>query len=70
MNEVVRDAVDVPRNAHRINEAKNEHDPERDSREQIEHPEKNRRSGKSRPTQESHPNVCAQKSSNRLQAIR
>ena len=40
MNEVVRDAVDVPRHTHRINEAKNEHDPERDTREEIEHPEK------------------------------
>ena len=39
MNEVVRDAVDVPGNAHRIDEAKNEHDPERDPREEIEHPE-------------------------------
>ena len=39
MNEVVRDAVDIPGNAHRIDEPKNEHDPERDSREEIEHPE-------------------------------
>ena len=39
MNEVVRDAVDVPGNAHRVDEAKNEHDPEWNPREEIEHPE-------------------------------
>jgi hypothetical protein len=39
MNEVVRDAVDVPGNANRINEPEDQHDPERRAREQEEHPE-------------------------------
>src|SRR5262249_4423942 len=37
VNEVVGDAVDVPGNAHRIDEAENEHDPKRRAREKIEH---------------------------------
>lgn len=39
MNEVVGNAVDVPRNAHRIDETQDEHDPERRAREKVEHPE-------------------------------
>jgi hypothetical protein len=39
VNEVVRDAIDIPRDAHRVNEAKNEHDPERGSRKEMEHSE-------------------------------
>ena len=39
MNEVVRDAVDIPRNADRVDEAKNDHDPERYPGKEIEHPE-------------------------------
>ena len=39
MNEVVRNAIDIPRNAHRVDEAKNEHDPEGNPWEEIEHPE-------------------------------
>src|SRR5690348_3202209 len=39
VNEVMRDAVDVPGDADRINEAKDEHDPERHSGEQPEHAE-------------------------------
>src|SRR5436190_2001764 len=38
VNEVVRDAVDVPGNADRIDESENQHDPERRVREQEEHP--------------------------------
>src|SRR6187401_3004104 len=38
MNEVVRNAVDVPRNADRINKTENQHDPEWDAREKIKHP--------------------------------
>ena len=39
MNEVVGDAVDVPRNADRINETENQHDPERNAREKVKHAE-------------------------------
>src|SRR5215831_4905633 len=39
VNEVVRNAVDVPRNADRINKTKNQHDPERHTSEKIKHPE-------------------------------
>src|SRR4029077_11816631 len=39
VNEVVRDAVDVPRNADRINKTENQHDPERDAREKVKHAE-------------------------------
>ena len=38
VNEVVRDAVDVPGNANRIDEPEDEHHPERRVREQKEHP--------------------------------
>ena len=37
MNEVVRNAVDVPRNADRINKTENQHDPERNAREKVKH---------------------------------
>src|SRR3979490_3032765 len=40
VNEIVGDAVDVPRDADGIKEAENQHHPERDSREKKEHPEK------------------------------
>src|SRR5213075_2002691 len=40
VNEVVRDAVDVPGNADRINEAEDQHYPERRVREEEEHSEK------------------------------
>ena len=40
MNEVVRNAVDVPRNADRINKTENQHDPERHAREKVKHSEK------------------------------
>jgi hypothetical protein len=39
VNEVVRNAVDVPRDADRINKTENQHDPERDAREKVEHAE-------------------------------
>jgi len=39
VNEVVRNAVDVPRNADRINETENQHHPERHAWEKIKHPE-------------------------------
>ncbi len=39
MNEVVRDAVDVPRDANRVNETEEEHDPKRRARKKEEHPE-------------------------------
>ncbi len=39
MNEVVRDAVDVPRDANRVDETEEEHDPKRRARKQEEHPE-------------------------------
>ena len=39
VNEVVRNAVDVPRNADRINKTENQHDPERDAREKVKHAE-------------------------------
>ena len=39
MNEIVRDAVDVPRNAHRIDKTENEHHPKRNAREKIKYPE-------------------------------
>jgi hypothetical protein len=39
VNEVVRDAVDVPRDADGIKEAEDQHHPERDYREKKEHPE-------------------------------
>ncbi|MDT4967829.1 MAG: hypothetical protein QOJ64_2566 [Acidobacteriota bacterium] len=39
VNEVVRDAVDVPGDADRIDEPEDQHDPERRVREQEEHPE-------------------------------
>src|ERR1700730_10975632 len=39
VNEVVRDAVDVPGNAHRIDEAENGHHPKRQHREEKEHSE-------------------------------
>ena len=42
VNEVVRNAVDVPGNANRVDESENEHGPKRRLREQIEHPEKER----------------------------
>ena len=37
MNKVVGNAVDVPRNADRINKTENQHDPERDAREKVKH---------------------------------
>src|SRR4029077_8582316 len=39
VNEVMGNAVDVPRNADRINKAENQHHPERDAREKIKHAE-------------------------------
>jgi hypothetical protein len=39
MNEIVRYAVDIPGNAHRIDETKDEHHPKRDARKKIEHAE-------------------------------
>ena len=42
VNEVVGNAVDVPGNANRVDESKDEHEPKRDSREQIEHSKKER----------------------------
>ena len=39
MNEVVGDAVDVPRDADGINKTENQHDPERDAREKVKHAE-------------------------------
>ena len=39
MNEIVGNAVDVPRNADGINKTKNEHDPQRDAWEKVEHAE-------------------------------
>src|SRR4029077_15918799 len=39
VNEVVRNAVDVPRNADRINKTENQHDPERHAREKVKHAE-------------------------------
>ena len=39
MNEVMRDAVDVPGNADGIDKTENEHDPERHARKKIEHAE-------------------------------
>jgi len=39
VNEVVGDAVDVPGNAHGIDETENQHDPERDAREKVKHAE-------------------------------
>ncbi len=39
MNEVVRDAVDVPRDANRVDETEQQHDPKRRVREKEEHPE-------------------------------
>ena len=39
MNEVVGYAVNVPRNADRINKTENQHDPERDAREKVKHAE-------------------------------
>ena len=39
MNEVMGYAVDVPRNADRINKTENQHDPERDAREKVKHAE-------------------------------
>ena len=39
MNEIVGNAVDVPRNADGINKTENEHDPEWDAREKVEHSE-------------------------------
>ena len=39
MNEVVGNAVDVPRNADRIDESENQHYPERDAREKVKHAE-------------------------------
>ena len=39
VNEIVRDAVDIPGNAYRIDESQNHHDPKRNTREKIKHPE-------------------------------
>ncbi len=39
MNEIVRDAVDVPGNADRVDKTENEHDPKGDARKKIEHAE-------------------------------
>jgi hypothetical protein len=39
VNEIVRYAVDVPGNADRIDEAKDQHDPKRETREKVEHAE-------------------------------
>jgi len=39
MNEVVGHAVDVPGNADRVDEAEDEHDPEREAQKKVEHPE-------------------------------
>ena len=39
VNEIVRDAVDIPGNAYRIDETENEHHPKRYAREKIKHPE-------------------------------
>src|SRR4051812_24716547 len=39
MNEVVRDAVDVPGDADRVDKPEDQHDPERRVREKEEHPE-------------------------------
>ena len=39
VNEVVRYAVDVPRNADRINKTENQHYPKRDAREEVKHAE-------------------------------
>ena len=40
MNEIVGNAVDVPGNAHRIDETENQHHPERYARKKVKHPEK------------------------------
>ena len=39
MNEIVRDAVDVPGDADRIDKTKNQHDPERKQRKKQKHAE-------------------------------
>ena len=39
VNEIVRDAVDIPGNAYRIDESQNHRDPKRNTREKIKHPE-------------------------------
>ena len=39
VNKIVRYAIDVPGNADRVNEAEDEHPPERYTREKIEHAE-------------------------------
>src|SRR6266498_963291 len=39
VNEIVRDAVDVPGNADRVDETQNEHDPKGDARKKIKHAE-------------------------------
>ena len=39
VNEIVRNAVDVPGDAHRIDQTENEHDPNRDTRKKIKHAE-------------------------------
>ena len=39
MNEIVRNAVDVPGNADRIAETQKEHDPEGHPRKKVKHPE-------------------------------
>ena len=39
MNEIVGNAVDVPRNTHRIDKTESEHHPKRDARKKIEHAE-------------------------------
>ena len=39
VDKVVRNAVDIPRNADRINKTKDQHRPERDAREKIKHSE-------------------------------
>jgi hypothetical protein len=40
VNEVVRNAVDVPGNADRVDKTENDHDPKGDSREKIGHSKK------------------------------
>ena len=48
MNEVVGNAVDVPRNAHRVDKTEDEHDPKRDAGKKIKHAEEVRAVEKAR----------------------
>src|SRR5947207_3213241 len=39
VNEVMRDAIDVPRDADGVDQTRNDHDPKRHARKKVEHPE-------------------------------